>query len=80
MSARGLVDYNADACEAAKGPRCRCGCKGKLHGVAHSEEWRGETAARIDAENEQRRQFAKSQTALFDDRETNGGNDHVLLR
>ena len=57
MSMRGLVDYYATRCENAKGKTCYCRCRGEFHGIAHSEQWRAEMTARLDAQNEQRREL-----------------------
>jgi hypothetical protein len=50
MSARNaeLVARNADACERATWPQCRCACGGELHGIAHSREWRSAREAELD--------------------------------
>jgi len=49
MSAEGLIRYNAQRCETAKGKVCVCRCGGELHGHAHSEPWIKKQAAIIDA-------------------------------
>jgi hypothetical protein len=43
-----LVDRNADACECALHPVCRCACGGMLHGIAHSIAWRTQRVAVLD--------------------------------
>lgn len=43
-----LQQRNADACEQAKEPRCRCACGGKMHGIKHPEEWVREQEALAD--------------------------------
>jgi hypothetical protein len=43
-----LVDRNADNCECATTPRCRCGCKGALHGMKHSAQWRAQQVRQFE--------------------------------
>ena len=31
--------YQADRCETAMHPRCKCRCGGAMHGIRHSDEW-----------------------------------------
>lgn len=55
-AAQALVDRNADACEAAANPRCKCACGGALHGTKHSASWRRqqvEALADVDADPQQ---------------------------
>jgi hypothetical protein len=35
----GLLRRNAEACENARLPQCRCRCGGELHGKAHGDDW-----------------------------------------
>lgn len=54
-AAYALVARNAQACEEAKGPVCRCPCGGAFHGVAHSVEWVAQQTARVDREWEEKK-------------------------
>jgi hypothetical protein len=47
-----LVARNADACERATWPQCRCACNGALHGVAHSRAWREARQTELDVHDE----------------------------
>jgi hypothetical protein len=42
------VDRNAEACERAAHPVCRCACRGALHGSAHTHAWRARRVAELD--------------------------------
>jgi hypothetical protein len=39
-----LIRRNADRCETATGPRCKCHCGGAQHGKPHSARWVANTA------------------------------------
>ena len=65
INIRKLVDRNADACERALHPRCRCHCGGALHGAAHSLEWREKTARTIEESHNQRRSCELAELGLF---------------
>lgn len=47
---RKMSQNQADRCEAAKHPRCRCRCGGRLHGISHSYYRQMEEAAITNGE------------------------------
>lgn len=42
-----LIRRNAESCEQAQHPQCKCHCGGALHGQRHSEEWIQQTVAQV---------------------------------
>ena len=60
-----LVNRNADACEQAKHPRCRCHCWGALHGAAHSAEWRKQIHDELETSHYQQGSHALALLGLF---------------
>jgi hypothetical protein len=62
---RALFERNADACESAKWPTCKCACGGALHGSRHSFQWRKETWGAIAERREQERRELEESDDLF---------------
>jgi hypothetical protein len=60
-----LVDRNADNCEAARCPRCRCGCMGAMHGMAHSAQWRAQQVESFHERQHEREREKSPQAALL---------------
>lgn len=56
MSSRAIFEKNADACESAKYPACKCACGGALHGAKHSAAWRLETWGELERQRVELRQ------------------------
>jgi hypothetical protein len=48
-----LIRRNAEACETAKRPQCRCHCGGAFHRKKHSNEWILQTIKELSGEEAQ---------------------------
>lgn len=67
MSSEALVRYNAERCEAALGPVCRCSCGGEFHGREHSEKWIRSATEQLDAKASDARKARDRQLDIFGD-------------
>lgn len=53
MNLYALVRRNAEACETARRPQCKCHCGGALHRKKHSEEWIKQAVKELSGEEAQ---------------------------